>query len=346
MRRSVLWILVLVLGSLAVLPAAAAEDARVIGGHINGCLTSSTGKQLPLGSGQVFAVDAFNLATWQRYVTFVSDPDSDGCYTLDVLPGTYAVRFRYWNAAGELNRYRWYDDRRDLAAADPVFVGAGGTTFVNGSLPPIKGSPVSGTITDNSSGLPLGGPCFYVELFEADGISLGQLLPVDAVTGTWQTLGEVPTGRYTALAGYSTYACPSGPVYLDRWYRIGASGQPLHPDNLATSGPAFGTARLFRVRNGIPVTGIDVALLPAPLCRGKLPTIYGTTLDDAIYGTDGRDIIVGLRGDDEIRGFRGNDLLCGNEGNDLLSGGAGPRDLADGGSGTDICDAEREFNCP
>jgi len=345
MRRSLLWALVLVLGSLAVLPAAAAEDGRVIAGHINGCLTSSTGKQLPLGSGQVFAVDAFNQATPQRYVTFVTDPDSDGCYTLDVLPGTYAVRFRYWNAAGELNRYRWYDDQKNYTAATPVPVGAGSTVFVHASLPPISGAPVSGTLMDNSTGLPLGGPCFYVELFEASGISLGVLNPVDAVTGAWQSMGKVPAGRYTVLAGYSAHACPAGPVYLDRWYRTGASGQPLHRTSLIADPATSATARRIRV-TGAPVTGIDIGLLQAPLCRGKLPTIYGTTLDDVIQGTNGRDIVVGLRGDDEIRGLRGNDLLCGNEGDDLLIGGAGPRDLAHGGSGTDVCDAERRVNCP
>ena len=87
---------------------------------------------------------------------------------------------------------------------------------------------------------------------------------------------------------------------------------------------------------GVPVAGIDIAMLPAPTCRGKTPTIFGTTLADAITGTATRDIISGLAGNDTINGRGGNDLICGDAGNDTLTGGNGLKDVAVGGPGASM----------
>ena len=64
-------------------------------------------------------------------------------------------------------------------------------------------------------------------------------------------------------------------------------------------------------------------MLPAPTCRGRVPTIFGTTLADEIVGTGARDIIAALGGDDWIHGKAGNDLICGGAGNDTIDAGAG-----------------------
>src|SRR4051794_32357947 len=73
----------------------------------------------------------------------------------------------------------------------------------------------------------------------------------------------------------------------------------------------------------------------APLrCMGLVPTIVGTTGNDALDGTSGRDVIAGLEGNDVLRGFGGNDVLCGGEGTNIYDGGA-DQDVLAGGSGDD-----------
>jgi len=70
------------------------------------------------------------------------------------------------------------------------------------------------------------------------------------------------------------------------------------------------------------------------LCKGREPTILGTSGRDVIYGTAGPDIIHGLAGKDKIYGLGGNDIICGGGGNDVIKGGDG-RDLLIGNSGND-----------
>jgi len=109
------------------------------------------------------------------------------------------------------------------------------------------------------------------------------------------------------------------------------------------------------------------------LCRGREPTILGTSGRDVIYGTEGPDIIHGLAGNDRIYGLGGNDIICGGGGNDIIEGGGGNDrlsgnlgsdtinsnlgsdtingnlgiDLLNGGKGTDTCNnGETLRNCP
>jgi hypothetical protein len=339
MRRNVAWVAILLLTAALAAPAAATNRAAptAISGTV---INAATG--LPFTSG-IIIVDVFNVDTMARKAVFLTDLDSP--YTVSGLAaGTYKVRFRVFNDAGSLIRYRWHGDKASFDVATLVPVPLYATVTVNASLAVLRGAEVSGTVSDKGTGAPLGGDCFYVELFESSGISLGILFEV-APDGSWDTAGKAPAGRLTAFAGYSVYpsGCETGPTHLDTW-RGGASGFPLHASDLSADPAAFATAGRFTVVNGVALGAVNIAMLPAPTCRGKVPTIFGTTLDDTINGTPGRDIISGLSGADTINGLDGNDLLCGDAGNDSLTGGAGT-DTGVGGPGTDACNVDNPIGC-
>jgi sugar lactone lactonase YvrE len=76
-----------------------------------------------------------------------------------------------------------------------------------------------------------------------------------------------------------------------------------------------------------------LAVEPEP-CGGKLPTVVGTTGNDALNGTETADVISTLGGNDVINGLGGDDVVCGSDGNDRLMGGAG-RDTLIGAKGKD-----------
>ncbi|MGH8771776.1 MAG: calcium-binding protein, partial [Burkholderiales bacterium] len=79
---------------------------------------------------------------------------------------------------------------------------------------------------------------------------------------------------------------------------------------------------------------IDLFFSAQDTCFGKLPTIAGTSGNDALLGTSGDDVINGAGGNDDINGRGGNDLICGGDGRDRINTGAG-NDKADGGAGND-----------
>lgn len=375
MRRHLIWITILLMaaGSAAPAPAADATPGAIHGKVLDGV----SAMPFPVGGANLVMVDAFNTATMARYrIPTATTPgvDAAGNYQISNLPpGGYRVRFRYVNGSG-LNRYMWYGGTLSFDTATVVTVLAGASAEVNVSLPRLAGAAVSGRLTERGTGDPLGNPdpaegCYFVQLYEASGIGIGEVMTADAL-GAWSTSGRAPAGQLTAMAGYSKW-CADSPPHLDRWYR-GVSGWPFQPNNLVAEARTFATAELFTVTNAVPVTGIDIALIPAPTCAGRAPTIFGTTLRDLITGTTGRDVIVGLAGRDRIRGLGGNDLICGGAGKDRLIGNAGKDrlfgdlnddllegrlgddilrggpgiDTADGGPGTDLCVAETLIGCP
>lgn len=69
-------------------------------------------------------------------------------------------------------------------------------------------------------------------------------------------------------------------------------------------------------------------------CRGKVPTIIGTSAAETLDGTAGNDVIMGFGGADTINGNGGNDVICAGAGNDVVQGGAGD-DRIFGGKGND-----------
>jgi hypothetical protein len=344
MRRNVAWAMALLVVAALALPAAAAPAAGT--GAIYGVITdSTTGDPFALTDAEMIGVDVFNIATMARTRLWLSDSTTGEYGFASLAAGDYKIRFRYWDASNNLTGYRWYTDKANFDVATVVTVTAGASATANMTLKPLRGAAVSGTLTEKGTGTPLTGElCYSIGLFEASGISLGWITSPDG-SGNW-TFPMAPAGRLTALAAYSTYdaSCGTSPAHLDTWYR-GASGWPLDRTNLVADPATFATARIFAVVVGAPVTGIDIAMLPAPTCRGKVPTIFGTTLADTITGTAARDIISGLSGNDTINGLGGNDLLCGDAGNDTLTGGNGLKDIAVGGTGTDACNAETMIGC-
>jgi hypothetical protein len=353
--RRIAWAAVLILLAGLAIPAGAAPRVGGGVGGIHGVITdSTTGQPFDLTGGGLISVDVFNLATGHRVVRWISGTD-DGAYDFAALAvGDYKMRFRYWNAADQLAAYRWYNDKANFQVANTVTVVEGASLTANVTLKPLAGAPVSGTIAEQGTLLPLNTACYNVQLFEAGGIGLGILSSPDA-SGNWE-LASVPAGRWAALAyvltgvidpdgpgGEAPVDCGTSPAHLDAWYR-GAAGWPLAAGVIADP-HTFPSAGIFRVVAGAAVDDIDFALLPAPTCRGKVPTIFGTTLADVINGTGARDIISGLAGNDIINGRTGNDLLCGDGGADTLKGGPGT-DAADGGLGKDVCAAETTWRCP
>lgn len=341
-RRVALTAVLLTVAALAV-PAAAAPPGET--GEIRGVVTdSTTGAPFDLDGAEMLVVDVFNTATFARRAVYLSNSD-DGKYAFTNLPaGNYKVRFRYFNGSLDLAGYRWNTDKANFDLADPVSVPGGASLTLNATLKPIRGAAVSGTLTDRGTGAPLTSAlCYSVHLFEASGIALGWVPSPDA-SGDW-SISRVPAGQWAALATYSTYdpSCGTSPAHLDTWWG-GASGWPIY-QGLVADKRTFPSADILTVVKGVPVTDIDIAMPPAPTCKGKVPTIFGTTLTDTIIGTAGRDIISGLAGNDTIKGLGGNDLLCGDAGNDTLIGGAGLRDTAVGGPGKDDCTAETRIGC-
>lgn len=101
------------------------------------------------------------------------------------------------------------------------------------------------------------------------------------------------------------------------------------------SGAALGarTAHTYRIQDDDPrVT-----------CRGRIPTLIGTSGKDVLAGTKGPDVILGGDGDDIIDGAGGDDVICAGPGNDLVTGGSGNDSLVgqpgddnlSGGAGVD-----------
>jgi Ca2+-binding RTX toxin-like protein len=107
--------------------------------------------------------------------------------------------------------------------------------------------------------------------------------------------------------------------------------------------------------DGSDVGATELALVPAPRCKGAVATIFtiasgpatlngsprrdvivGTTAGDKINAKGGNDLVCAKGGADTVRGGAGNDRLFGEGGRDRLLGGGG-RDLLSGGGGRDRC---------
>ena len=356
MRREAAWVAVLVVVAALAVPAAAVDRAAGVGGIHGVIRDSTTGAPVDLTLGGIISVDVFNTGTMARTAVWVNGTN-DGLYSFPSLAaGDYKLRFRYWDADSNLVAYRWYANKANFDLADPIHVVAGASVVVNATLRPLAGAAVSGTLSERGTGTPLDSACYTVQLFEASGIGFGSIAGMEA-GGAW-SLSQVPAGDWKALAVYTTGSwdsdgdgsadvlCGASPAHLDTWYG-GASGWPLKLPGLLAQAATFATGTALSVTAGVPAEDVDIAMLPAPTCRGNVPTIFGTTLGDSITGTGARDIISGLAGSDVVQGLGGNDLICGDAGNDTIDAGAGVKDRIDGGAGVDTCtNGETTYRCP
>jgi Ca2+-binding RTX toxin-like protein len=133
----------------------------------------------------------------------------------------------------------------------------------------------------------------------------------------------------------------------------GTGGEP-GPRNLVTINTTTGAITTIGPSDHQQDAIAWKAAPPAPPCKGKTPTLVGTTGNDVLAGTSGKDVIAGQGGNDRISALGGNDTVCagggndkvlGRGGNDLLLGqagndkmkGAGGKDNLRGGGGKDTC---------
>lgn len=353
MRRGAIAALALALAAALAAPAAATTPRST--GMIEGTITDAAGVPLSV-DGFSLSIEAFDAQTKARYS--VSSQDPQGRYTLANLPaGTYKVRFRYLSSAGALVRYRWHADQPTFDTALPVDVADGARVVIDTRLDVLRGARVRGVLL---SGQPLPGAiggygnCYGVEIFEADGVSIGVIAQKDSI-GHWESAGIVPAGEMTGVARWdaSLSACKRVPPHLWKWY-LGPSGGGAYAAGLIADARLLAAARTFSVPETGILREINFTLLPTPDCLSRVPTIFGTTLNDTIRGTKDADVIVGLAGNDKIYGLAGSDIICGDEGNDILKGGLG-RDTLIGGDGLDwvygggglldTCNAEYRTGC-
>ena len=333
MRRSAILALIVSLAAALVVPAAAGSPRA--GGTIQGNITDEAGLPLPVAALQHLSAEAFDTVTGHRYQALSSDPE--GRYQLSELPaGTYKLRFRYLDLAGNLLRYRWHDDQPTFAAATPVTLRAGATLTIDVALGVLQGAQVKGVFL---SGPPTAGAingsggCYGVEIFEAGGISIGTVGRVDQM-GHWTSAGLVPAGAMAAVARWDPEAprCPDVLPHLWKWYR-GPSGGTAYADDLVADSRLLAASGTFVVPDDEDfLRYINFRLTPTPTCLFRTPTIVGTTLSETIVGTEDDDVIYGLGGNDRIFGRAGSDVICGDAGDDILKGGAGRDTLLGGGN--------------
>lgn len=132
--------------------------------------------------------------------------------------GSYQVFFRPDNGQGQDYVYRYYPDKANAAAAQPVTVLAGQTTSpIDATL--ATGATVSGKVTDAATGAPQSG--VYVYVYNYGGHSpypVSTDYTTTDSTGAWSLVG-FPTGTYEVQ-----FTPPNGSNYASQHYN-GVTGQ-------------------------------------------------------------------------------------------------------------------------
>ena len=126
------------------------------GGSIGGRVTEAG-----TGSPVDACVSVFDADSGQGYVGFT---DGDGEYEVGGLPpATYKVRFRDC-ATPAAHPWEWHLNEATYADADRVVVNSSRTSAINAVL--ARGAGISGTITEQGTGLPLWTVC--VDVYDLD----------------------------------------------------------------------------------------------------------------------------------------------------------------------------------
>lgn len=190
------------------------------------------------------------------------------------------------------------------------YKGAGGALVFH--LRSIDAGTISGTVTDEVSGLPL--PDICVDVVDAD--FFGFTTTVTNAAGGYRA--PVRSGSYVVV--FYDF-CDQRNDHRTEWY----DGKPdiVSADQVAVTAPG-------------EVSDIDGSLGPACPGFGDLvfPQFVGTDGPDQFIGTEVPEVFCGLGGKDRIRGGGSRDRILGGDGADRIWGGPGS-DYLFGGEGDD-----------
>ena len=186
-------------GPVASLESEADTQGMMRGATISGRVTDAeTG--MPLADVEI---DGQNVI--QRQQGIYTRTDQDGIYTLDgVAPGSYRIRVK---ARGQGYIQEYYDNRLGWDYADLVVVG-GAETLENIDFVLETGGTISGSVTDNATGLPILGARVGSDSLEHGSGS-------DAMTDS--------SGRYTLIGlapgSHRVWADVEGQSYVRAFYK-------------------------------------------------------------------------------------------------------------------------------
>ncbi len=214
----------------------------MLGGSISGTVTEE-GTGTPLEDVQV---DVCDLA-WGN--CWGAQTDAAGDYTVGGLrTGDYKVQFSHSSYVAE-----WWDDKTNFGAANTVAVVQGADSpGINAAL--AVGGSISGTVTDEATGLPLQG----VDV-EACDLARSSCRWAQTDAAGDYTVGGLRTGDYKVQFG-------SGSVYVSEWWNDKA---------------AFGATNTVAVVQGVDTPGIDAALVLGGSISGTVTEEgTGTRLED------------------------------------------------------------------
>ena len=218
------------------------DAALAVGGSISGTVTDED-TAAGISDICVYVFDASHDWAGSGYT------DSSGDYRVGGLPsGDYKVEFY---DCGSPVRYvsEWYNNKADSDSADPVHVTAGSDRGGTNAALAVGGS-ISGTVTDEDTGVPLPDICVCVY----------------HTSGYWAGCGRTDSAGMYCVGGLASgdykvefYDCSSAVRYVSEWYN---------------DKPDYDSADLVTVTLGSETTGIDAALAVGG-------SISGTVTDDA-----------------------------------------------------------------
>ncbi len=211
-------------------------------GHITGTVTADAGGA-PLADICVWAQDLDSGASSFGFT------GSDGTYDVgDLSSGSYQVRF--YDCFGGGYATEWFDDAYANEAATFVAVTTGQTTSgIDAGL--ATGGHITGTVTADAGGAPLGGICVYAydpvnQTYVGSGGATG-------TDGTYD-IGGLGSGSYRML-----FDDCSGGEYAREWY----------------DDTSYWAANLVAVTLGQTVSGIDAGLATAGRISGTVTADTG-----------------------------------------------------------------------
>ncbi|MEX0800723.1 MAG: carboxypeptidase regulatory-like domain-containing protein [Dehalococcoidia bacterium] len=213
------------------------DGALTPGGSISGAITDEASGD-PLAS---ICISVYDLSGG----FYGALATNDGFYLFGPLPpNDYKVEFDDCSSAS-FYVTEWYDDQPDFDSADAVSV-VGGVNTINIDAALDRGGSISGTITEDGSGIPLQDIC--VGTYNTAGTWFGTVLTNGV--GDYSVNG-LPTDDYKL----EIFDCSFNPVHIGEWY----DGQT-----------GFDSADPVSVTVGLDTTGIDASLAVGGFVSGAV----------------------------------------------------------------------------